>query len=142
MATGPAGKGRPASNAGQRRGADDNVGHELQAATLLDAGLISRYRMPAAGNPADRSLAVPLLDLDSRGPGDGHPCTASANRRVNQTQLLSVLVDVNDIETSNAPGIRPRAGTSAARVRRRWPPWCSAALRWSSWGDSPCGRCW
>jgi hypothetical protein len=67
MATGPAGKGRPASNAGQRR-ADDNVDHPLQAETLLDAELISRYRVPPAGNPADRSRAVPLLDLGNRGP--------------------------------------------------------------------------
>jgi hypothetical protein len=36
---------------GQRRRADDNVSHQLQAETLLDAGLISRYRVPPAGNP-------------------------------------------------------------------------------------------
>jgi hypothetical protein len=51
MATGAGRKGRPASNAGQRLRADDNVGHQLKAETLLDAGLISRYRVPPAGNP-------------------------------------------------------------------------------------------
>jgi len=39
-------EGRPASNAGQRRRADDNSGHPLRAETVLDAGLISRYDVP------------------------------------------------------------------------------------------------
>jgi hypothetical protein len=46
LAAGPAGKGRPASNAGQRRRADDNSDHPLRAETLLGAELISRYDVP------------------------------------------------------------------------------------------------
>jgi len=38
-----------------RSAADDNVGHQLQAETLLDAGLISGYDVPPAGNPPVRS---------------------------------------------------------------------------------------
>jgi hypothetical protein len=38
-----------------RSAADDNVGHQLHAETLLDAGLISRYDVPPAGNPPVRS---------------------------------------------------------------------------------------
>jgi hypothetical protein len=103
MATGPAGKGWPASNAGQRHRTDDDVGHQLQAETLLDAGLISRYGVPPAGNPADRSRAVPLLDPGNRGPWRRAPLHRLPIVTVNQTQLLSVLVDVNDIETSDPP---------------------------------------
>jgi hypothetical protein len=37
-----------ASNAGQRRRADDNAAHPLRAETLLDAEVISRYGVPPA----------------------------------------------------------------------------------------------
>jgi hypothetical protein len=135
MATGPAGKGWPASNAGQRHRTDDDVGHQLQAETLLDAGLISRYGVPPAGNPADRSRAVPLLDPGNRGPWRRAPLHRLPIVTVNQTQLLSVLVDVNDIETSDpprhpdAPALARPGSEGAGRLG------VSAALRWSS-----CGR--
>jgi hypothetical protein len=48
LAARPAGKGRPTSNADQRRRADDNAGHPLRAETLLDAELISRYGAPSS----------------------------------------------------------------------------------------------
>jgi hypothetical protein len=108
MATGPAGKGRPASNAGQRRGGDDNVDHPLQAETLLDAELISRYRVPPAGNPADRSRAVHCSISATGALAAGTLAPPLPIERVNQTQLLPVLVDVNDIETSD-PLRRPAA---------------------------------
>jgi hypothetical protein len=70
---------------------------------VLDAGLISRYRVPPAGNPADQSRAVRLLDLGNRGPGGGTLAPRLPTARVNQTQPLSVLVDMNHIETSDPP---------------------------------------
>ena len=50
-----------------------------------------------------RSKAVPLLDLDNRGPGGGTLASRMPTERVNKTQLLFVLVDMNDIETSDPP---------------------------------------
>jgi hypothetical protein len=49
---------------------------------------------------------LPAPESGYRQPGllaAGTPCTASANRKSEQTQLLPVLVDVNDIETSDPP---------------------------------------
>jgi hypothetical protein len=98
------GKGRPASNVGQRRGADDNLDHPLQAETLLDAELISHHRVPPARNPADQPRAVPLLDPSTRGALTAAPLhRVRQPKGVNKTQLLPVLVDVNHIETSDPP---------------------------------------
>jgi len=67
-------------NVAHRRRADDNVGQQLQAETLLDAGLISRHGVPAAGNAADRSRAVPLLDPGNRGALAASTLAPFANR--------------------------------------------------------------
>jgi hypothetical protein len=56
-----------------------------------------------------------LLDLGNRGPCRRALAQRLPIERVNQTQLLPVLVDVNDIETSDPPR-RP-----AARRRLRGP---------------------
>jgi hypothetical protein len=95
--------GRPASNVGQRRRADDNVGRQLKAETPLDGGLISRYRGPPAGNPGRPVQGCPVARCRPPGPWRQHPCAASPTERLNKTQLLLVLVDVNDIETSDPP---------------------------------------
>lgn len=55
-----------------------------------------------------------MLDLDNRGPG-GTQAPRLSIARVNETQLLPVLVDVNDIETSDPPRHR------AARRHLRGP---------------------
>jgi len=92
---------RQSFNADQRRRADHNVGLPLRAETLLDAELISRYGVPPL-DTAERPWTVPLPDFNNR------PLAAGAlaplpTGRVNKAQLLFVLVDVNDIETSDPP---------------------------------------
>src|ERR1700720_4187211 len=47
-------------------------------------------------------MGCPVARFRQPALGGGHPCTA-ATGRVNKAQLLSVLVDVNDIETSDPP---------------------------------------
>jgi hypothetical protein len=106
MATGRTGKRRTASKADQRRRPDDNVDHPLQAGTLLDAGLIGRYRAER-WQPADRSRAVHCSISATEGLAAAPLHPRPPIERVNQTQLLPVLVDVNHIETSGPP--RPPA---------------------------------
>jgi hypothetical protein len=43
----------------------DNLGHPLQAQTLLDTRLIDTYDVPPYVNSADQSGAVPFLDIDN-----------------------------------------------------------------------------
>jgi hypothetical protein len=69
---------------------------------VLDAELISRYGVPPS-NTAEQPWAVPLPDFDNRPLAAGTLAPRLPTRRVNKTQLLSVLVDVNDIETSDPP---------------------------------------
>ena len=88
-------------NADQRRRADRNVGHPLRAETLLDAELISRYGVPPL-DTAERPWTVPLPDFDNR-PLAAGTLAPLPTGRVNKAQLLFVLVDVNDIETSDPP---------------------------------------
>ncbi len=114
MAAGPAGKRRPASNAGQRRGADDNVGHPLQAGTLLDAELISRHGVPPAVNPADRSRAV-HCSISATGPlGGGHPCTASAHRK-GEPNAVTARVSRRERHRNQRPA--PASGRAPALAR-------------------------
>jgi len=47
--------------------------------------------------------AVPLPDFDNRPLAAGTLAPRLPTGRVNKTQLLSVLVDVNDIETGDPP---------------------------------------
>jgi hypothetical protein len=88
-------------NADQRRRADHNVGHPLRAETLLDAEPISRYGAPPL-DTAERPWTVPLPDFDNR-PLAAGTLAPLPTGRVNKAQLLFVLVDVNDIETSDPP---------------------------------------
>ena len=44
-----------------------------------------------------------MLDLGTRSLGGGTLASRMPTERVNKTQLLSVLVDMNDIETSDPP---------------------------------------
>jgi hypothetical protein len=44
----------------------DNAGHQLQAPTALDTGLINRYDVPPYVNSADQSGSVPFLDIGNR----------------------------------------------------------------------------
>ena len=53
-------------------------------------------------NTAEQPWAVPLPDID-RPLAAGTLAPRLPTGRVNKTQLLSVLVDVNDIETSDPP---------------------------------------
>jgi uncharacterized membrane protein YdbT with pleckstrin-like domain len=53
-------------------------------------------------NTAEQPWAVPLPDFDNR-PLAAGTLAPLPTGRVNKAQLLSVLVDVNDIETSDPP---------------------------------------
>ena len=112
--------------------------HPLRAETPLDGELISRYDVP----PSQHRCPGPGLSrcpLSTTGPlGGGHPCAASANQK-SERYVVTIRVSRCERYRNQRPGpsIQPCAGTCAARVGRRWPPWCSAALPWSSSDDSP-----
>jgi len=120
-------------NADQRRRADHNVGHPLRAETLLDAELISRYGVPPL-DTAERPWTVLLPDFNNR------PLAAAAlaplpTGRVNKAQLLFVLVDVNDIETSDPPRRPAVCRHLRGPGRKALAALVLSGVRWSSSND-------